>query len=108
MMLNLPSFEYLNSFTDTDEEIIVFQVIEGVYGQITVNEDGEDCFWFDLAINGYTGTSQWRRHFDKTKQGYYKLCVYARMCYNTILNNLLNQDYTWQYDEQEWKKNKED
>lgn len=44
MTLNFPSFEYLKSITDVDEEIIVFQVIEGVYGQITVNEDGENCF----------------------------------------------------------------
>lgn len=108
MTLNLPSFEYLKSITDVDEEIIVFQVIEGVYGQITVNEDGEKYFWFDLVVNGYTGTNQWSRRFDKTKKGYYKLCVYAQMCYNIILNNLLSQDYTWQYDEQEWKKNKED
>lgn len=108
MTLNLPSFEYLKSITGVDEEITVFQVIEGVYGQITVNEDGENCFCFDLIINGYTGTNQWNGHFNKTKKGYYKLYAYVQICYNTILNNLSSQDYAWQYDEQEWKKNRED
>ncbi len=108
MALALPSFEYLNSFVDADEIINVFKVIDNVYGQIAVNEDGEDCFWFDLSINGYVGTSDWSRHFEKTKEGYKKLCIYAQMCYNTILSNLLNQNHDWQYDEQEWMKNKED
>lgn len=107
-MLAFPSFEYLNSLTDVDEEITIFKVIDGVYGQITINKDGEDCFWFDLVVNGYVGTNEWNRHFDKTKGGYHELCVYAQMCYNTILNNLSNQDYTWRYDEQEWMENKED
>lgn len=99
MTLNLPSFEYLKSITGVDEEITVFQVIEGVYGQITVNEDGENCFCFDLMVNGYSGENEWTRFFHSNKKGYEALKIHAQNCYQLILNNLVNQTHYWQ-DEQ--------
>lgn len=103
MTLNLPSFEYLNSFIDTDEEIIAFQVIEGVYGQITVNEDGEFGFYFDLMVNGHSGENEWTRFFHSNKKGYEALQIHAQNCYQMILNNLVNQAHDWQNEQRSFE-----
>lgn len=105
--LIFPSFDYLNSIEDNDETIILFDVIDSVFGQITINEDSEPCFWFDLVIDGFVGNTQWSRHFDKTREGYYELCNFAQGCYNVIFNNLINQNHDWQHDQENWEKNRE-
>lgn len=97
MILAFPSYEFLKSIKE--EEIVLFTVYTNIYGQLTINEDGESGFYFDLMVNGYSGENEWTRFFCRNKKGYKALRIHAQKCYQSILNNLVNQTHDWQ-DEQ--------
>ena len=98
MTLMFPSYEFLKSIK-VEKDITLFIVYKNMYGRLRVNEDGEQGFYFDLVVNGYSGENEWTRFFHSNKKGYEALKIHAQNCYQLILNNLVNQTHYWQ-DEQ--------
>ncbi len=98
MILAFPSYEFLKSIKE-EKDIPLFDVCTNMYGRLRVNEDGKPGFYFDLMVNGYSEENEWSRFFHSNKRGYAALKTHAQNCYQSILNNLVNQTHDWQ-DEQ--------
>ena len=102
MTLMFPSYEFLKSIKE-EKDITLFIIYTKMYGRLRVNEDGESGFYFDLMENGYSQENKWTRFFHSNKKGYEALKIHAQNCYQSILNNLLNQTHDWQNEQRSFE-----
>ena len=93
--INFPTWEELKSLDKNKQyTCTLFEIVSSIYGRITVFEDEQMGFYFDLICNGYRvvfSNPYMYLHcfYSFNKKSYEKLQKDVNLVYNNIINTLI-------------------